>query len=172
VLIRRVRLVLVVVTLVVLQTTVFPHLRIFGAAPDLLLVATAAMAYEEGPESGAVFGFASGLVLDLFLASPLGLSALSFALAGYLLGVFQGGMMREARSMAPILGFVGGLVGGTIFIVVGGIAGESGYFSLTSVRIIIVAALYDAVVAFAIFPFVRWANRDPDGDYRRARGYR
>jgi rod shape-determining protein MreD len=172
VLIRRVRLVLVVVTLVVLQTTVCPHLRVFGAAPDLLLVATVAMAYEEGPESGAVFGFASGLALDLFLASPLGLSALSFALTGYVLGVFQGGMVRESRAMAPLLGFVGGLVGGTIFIVVGGIAGQSGYFSLTSVRIIIVAALYDALVALAVFPFMRWANHDPDGDYRRTRGYR
>jgi len=171
VLIRRVRLVLVVVTLVVLQTTVFPHLRIFGAAPDLLLVATAAMAYEEGPESGAVFGFASGLALDLFLASPFGLSALAFALTGFLLGMSQGAMLREARAMPAILGFVAGLVGGTIFVVVGGIAGEAGYFSLTSVRIILVAALYDAVVALAVFPFVHWANRDPEGDYRRTRGY-
>ncbi len=170
-LIRRVRLVLVVVTLVVLQTTIAPHLRVFGAAPDLLLVATVAMAYEEGPESGAVFGFAGGLTLDLFLASPLGLSALSFAVTGFVLGVFQGGMVRESRTIAPLLGFVGGLVGGSIFVVVGGIAGEAGYLSLTSVRIIIVAAIYDALVAFAIFPFVRWANRDPDGDYRRTRGY-
>jgi rod shape-determining protein MreD len=156
------------VTLVVLQTTVFPHLRVFDAAPDLLLVATAAMAYEEGAERGAIFGFVGGLAIDLFLASPVGLSALSFALTGYLLGVFQGGFVRDTKLLAPVLGFVAGLVGGTIFVLVGGIVGEEGFLAFRSVRIVIVAALYDALVAFAIFPFMRWANFDAD----RARGWR
>jgi hypothetical protein len=92
----------------------------------------------------------------------LGLSALSFALTGYALGVFQGGFIRESRAMAPVLGLVGGIVGGTIFVLVGGIAGEDGYLTVTSVRIVIVAGLYDALVAFAVFPFLHWANHDPD----------
>jgi len=168
-LIRRIRLVLLVVTLVVLQTTVFTHLRIFGAVPDLCLVATVAIAYEEGPQTGAVFGFASGLVADLFLASPAGLSALANACTGYGIGVFQGGFVRESRVLPVLLGAIGGLVGGTIFVVVGGIAGQAGYLSLTSVRIIIVAAIYDAAVAPLVFPFVRWANHDPDYGYHRRR---
>ena len=155
-------------TLVVLQTTVFPHLRVFGAAPDLLLVATAAMAYENGPERGALFGFLGGLAIDLFLASPVGLSALAFALTGYLLGVFQGGLVHETKLIAPVLGIVAGLVGGTIFVIVGGIIGEEGFFAFRSVRIVIVAAFYDALVAFLVFPFLRWANHDPD----RARRWR
>jgi len=153
--------VLVVVTLVVVQTTIFPSLRVFGAIPDLCLVATVAMAYEEGPQAGLVFGFASGLAIDLFLSSPAGLSALAFAATGYGVGVFQSGLMRESRSIRPILGFVGGLVGGTIFVIVGAIVGESGYLSLHSVQVVIVAALYDALVSYAIFPFVRWAAHEP-----------
>jgi rod shape-determining protein MreD len=164
---RRIRLVLLVITLVVIQTTVFPHLRVFGAIPDLTLVATVAIAYEEGPQTGALFGFISGLVLDLFLASPLGLSALANACTGYGVGVFQGGMVRESRVLPMALGGIGGLFGGTIFVIVGGIVGQSGYFSLTSVRVIIVAAIYDAIVAPAIFPFTRWANHNPDLGYRR-----
>ena len=130
--VRRVRLVLLVVTLVVFQTTVFPHLRVFDAVPMLLLVATSAMAFEEGPQSGAAFGFASGLAIDLFLASPAGLSALSYAVTGYVLGVFQGGFVRDTRMIAPVLGAVAGLLGGVIFLVVGGIVGEPGYFTVTS----------------------------------------
>jgi rod shape-determining protein MreD len=167
--IRRVRLGLLIITLVVLQTAVFPHLRVFGAIPDLCLVATVAMAYEEGPQAGALFGFISGLVVDLFLASPLGLSALANGCTGYAVGVFQGGLVRESRLVPFVLGGVGGLVGGVIFMVVGGIAGGSGYLSLTSVRIVIVAAIYDALVAPLVFPFVRWANHDPDYGYNRRR---
>lgn len=165
--IRRIRLVLLVITLVVLQTTVFTHLRIFGAIPDLCLVATVAIAYEEGPQTGALFGFASGLAVDLFLASPAGLSALANACTGYGVGVFQGGLVRESRMLPVVLGGIGGLVGGTIFVVVGGIAGQSGYLTLTSLRIVIVASIYDAVVAPLVFPFARWANRDADYGYRR-----
>jgi rod shape-determining protein MreD len=167
--IRRIRLVLLVITLVVLQTAVFPHLRVFGAVPDLLLVATVAMAYEEGPQSAAVFGFGSGLALDLFLSSPLGLSALANACTGYAVGVFQGAFVRESRMLPMLLGAIGGVLGGTIFVVVGGIAGEPGFLSLTSARIVVVAAIYDALVAPLVFPFVRWANHDPDYGYHRRR---
>src|SRR3981189_467198 len=100
-------------TLVVLQTAIFPHLRVFGAIPDLCLVATVAIAYEEGPQVGAIFGFAAGLAIDLFLSSPAGLSALAFSLTGYFLGIFQGGLVRESRNIAPVMGVIGGLIGGT-----------------------------------------------------------
>jgi len=159
--IRRIRLFLVVVMLVVIQTTVFPHLRVFGAMPDLLLLATIAVAYEDGPDTGAIFGFSSGLALDLFLSSPLGCSALSFAIVGYLVGVFQGGMLRPSGWVAPALGGIGGLAGNVIFVVVASIAGDD-LLNGHSVKIIVIASLYDAVLAPLVFPIGRWAAHDPD----------
>lgn len=160
---RRIRLILVVITLLVLQTTVFTHLRVFDAVPNLLLVAAVAMAYDSGPLSGALFGFAGGLCVDLFLTTPLGLSALSYALTAYGVGVFQGGMIRETRRIAPALGFVGGIVGNILFVVIGGIAGRGELFALHNIQVIVVSAVYDAVVAYAIFPFVRWAAKTDVG---------
>jgi len=156
---RRIRLILVVITLLVLQTTVFTHLRVFDAVPDLLLVAAVAMAYESGPLSGALLGFAGGLSIDLFLTTPLGLSALAYALTAYGVGVFHGGMIRESRTIAPVLGGVGGIVGSILFVLIGGIAGRGELFALHNIQVIVVAAVYDAVVAYAVFPFVRWAAR-------------
>jgi len=166
---RRVRLVLLVVSLVVLQTTLFTHLRIFGAIPDLCLVATVAIAFEEGPERAALFGFLSGLFLDLFLSSPLGLSALSQAIVGYGVGTFQGAMLRESKAMPAFLSAAAGLLGGAIFALVGAVAGESGYLTGTSLRVIVVAAIYDAAVALPVFAFARWGNHDPDLGYSRRR---
>ena len=73
----------------------FPHLRIFGVVPDLGLVLAVAVAYRSRPEAGALVGFVAGLGYDLFLETPLGLSALSYALDRVRVGVLAGGMLRS-----------------------------------------------------------------------------
>jgi rod shape-determining protein MreD len=163
---RWLRYFLLIVSLVVLQTALFPSLRVFGAAPDLLLVATIAVGYERGADAGAVFGFVAGLAIDCFLSSPLGVSALSFSLVGYGIGVFQSGLLRSSRWLAPVLGGVGGLIGGALWVAIAAIAGQDELVAGYSARIVATAALYDAVVAIAIFPFVHWACRAPDFAHR------
>jgi len=154
---RRLRLFLLVLSLVVLQTTIATHLHVFGAIPDLLLVATVAVAYNEGPQTGSLFGFFSGLVLDLFLVSPFGLSAVSFSLTGFAIGTFQSGMAFQSRRTQVLLAALGGLIAGSIFAIVGGAVGRAGYFSLHSAQVIVVGSVWNAVVAVPIFMFVRWA---------------
>jgi rod shape-determining protein MreD len=160
--IRRIRLGLVVVVCVILQTTLFTHLQIDGVAPDIGLVAVLAVAYEDGADTGAIYGFIMGLAVDLFLTTPLGLSALSFAITGYAVGVFQAGVVRTTPWLAPILGGLGGLFGGLVFITAGAIVGEDGMLSADSVRIVLIAAAYDAVIAPLVFPLVRRAARRDD----------
>lgn len=159
---RWLRYFLVIVTLVVLQTTLFPELRVFGAVPDLLLVAAIAVGYERGPEAGAVFGFAGGLAIDCFLSSPLGVSALAFALVGYGVGIFQSGLLRSSRWIAPVLGGIGGLIGGALWVVIAALAGQDELIDGYSARIVAIAAIYDAVMALLIFPFVHWACGNHD----------
>jgi rod shape-determining protein MreD len=127
-----------------------------------LLVATIAVGYERGAEAGAVFGFVSGLAVDCFLASPLGVSALAFALVGYGVGVFQSGLLRSSRWIAPVLGAVGGVVGGALWVVIAAVAGEDHLISGYTARIVVTAAVYDALLAVLIFPFVHWACGNHD----------
>src|SRR6202011_1908705 len=112
--------------------------------------------------SGSLFGFASGLATDLFLTTPLGRSALAVALTGYGVGLFQSGLIRESRGIASVLGGVGGIVGNAIFLIVGGIVGHDELFAAHNIQVVIVAALYDSLLAIAVFPFVRWAVREAD----------
>jgi rod shape-determining protein MreD len=157
--IRRIRLGFVVLACVVLQTTLFTHLQIDGVAPDVGLVAVLAVAYEDGADTGAIFGFIMGLAIDLFLTTPLGLSALSFAVTGYAVGVFQQGVVRTTPWLAPVLGGIGGLFGGLVFLTAGAIVGQPGFLSFDSLRIVIIASIYDALIAPLVFPVVRRAAR-------------
>jgi rod shape-determining protein MreD len=118
-----------------------------------------AVAYEDGADSGAIFGFIMGLAIDLFLTTPLGLSALSFAVTGYAVGVFQAGVVRTTPWLAPILGGIGGMFGGLVFITAGALVGQSGFLSFESLRVVAISALFDAVIAPLVFPIVRRAAR-------------
>jgi rod shape-determining protein MreD len=156
---NRIRLTLLVVTTVVLQSTLFPDLRFFGVAPDVGLVATIAVAYRVGPERGALYGFASGLAIDLFLQTPFGVSALAFAVVGYCVGIIQAGMSREVRFAAPLFGGIGGLVGGFLFVAVAALAGQDQVIAVRTIYVLLLAAAYDALLALALFPAARWATR-------------
>jgi rod shape-determining protein MreD len=160
--IRHIKLALVILVAVVLETTLLTHFAIDGAIPGLCLLCVLAVAYEVGPESGALFGFVMGLVLDLFLITPIGLSALSFALTGYAVGVFQAGIVRSSPWLAPMLGGLGGLFGGLVFITVGGLVGQDQLLSTHSIQVVVVSALYDALLAPLVFPVVRRVARMPD----------
>jgi rod shape-determining protein MreD len=158
-LIRFGRLALLLIAIVLVQTTVLPYLRVFDVVADLGLVATVAVAYREGPETGAIFGFAAGLSMDLFLQTPLGLSALAYALTGYLIGILQGGLLRNAWWVPPVLGGIGGIIGGLLFVGIGAIVGQEQLFTLRSLRVVMLAGVYDAVVAPIMFPIVGFVVR-------------
>ena len=112
---RTLRLLLFLALIVIVQVTVFPHLRWLGVVPDLGLLVAVAVGYREGPEAGALVGFIAGLCYDLFLETPLGFSALAYALVGYGVGTLQAGMLRSPRWLPPFLGAAGGFVGVLFF---------------------------------------------------------
>lgn len=158
---RTFRMGLLLVLLVVLQTSVLPHLRILGVVPDLGLVVAIAISVHYGPEAGASFGFAAGFASDLFLQTPLGLSALAFGLTAYGVGVLQGRLVRPARWVAPVLTAAAGIVAGLLFVGIGGLVGQDQLFVVRSLRTISLAAVYDGLVAVVLFP-VALAVARPD----------
>jgi rod shape-determining protein MreD len=152
---RVARLAALVFVFVVVQVSVFPHLRLFGVVPDLGMLVALAVGYQEGPTAGAVVGFVAGFGFDLFLETPLGLDALSYAIVGYYIGVLESGLFRSPRYLPPFLGAVGGLASGLLFIGVGVLVGVDAVKGAQGVITVSYAALYDAILAPFVFVLVR-----------------
>lgn len=157
--VRTMRLALLLILLVVLQTTVFPHLRVAGVVPELGLVTALAIAVRYGPELGASFGFAAGLASDVFLQTPLGLGALAFGLTAYVVGAMQAALVRPAWWVSPAVAIGGGTLAGLLFIGLGAVVGQDQLVAVHSLRIVGFAALYDGVIALALFPIAIGAAR-------------
>jgi rod shape-determining protein MreD len=151
---RAVRMLVFIAFVVIVQVTIFPHLRFFGVVPDLGLLVAIAVGYREGAEAGALTGFVAGLGYDLFLETPLGMCALSYAIVGYVTGTLRAGMLRSPRWLPPFLGAIGGLVGGLVLLTIGVLVGVDGVKGMHGVVTISLAALYDAILAPVVFYLV------------------
>ena len=92
----------VVFTAAILQASVFADVTILNGTPDLLLVALLCIALLRGSVTGAVAGFAGGLLIDTATLGTLGVSSLLLTLAGYWIGRYGETTGRD-RTHAPFL---------------------------------------------------------------------
>ncbi len=72
--------------LILLKTTFFSRFRPFGATPDILIVAVAAIALFEGGRAGALFGLIIGFIADTLGGVGVVLLPLPYMLLGYICG--------------------------------------------------------------------------------------
>jgi rod shape-determining protein MreD len=152
----RLRLPVMFLASLLLQTTVLARMRFFGVMPDFMLLVAVAGGITAGPTRGATLGFASGMLIDLFLPTPLGLSALVFTLVGYGVGVANTGVLRSAWYI-PVLTAGGASVAGVVlYALVGSVLGEpmvTGHL----VTIGAVVGVSNAVLAPLGVRFVDWS---------------
>ena len=60
-----------------IQVTVFVDVRFLGVAPELLSLVAIIGAFYVGPERGPVLAFGAGVVWDVYLPTPLGVTAIT-----------------------------------------------------------------------------------------------
>lgn len=160
---------LVMLTAVLLQTTVFArYVTLFGASPDLILTVAISLSLLEGPVAGAAAGFGGGLLRDLLLAAPKGLTGLSNSIVGYAAGRVRP-YVQSTSVLVPVAGiFFGSLAGGALYLLLSLLlGGRVGPFSRAA-EVVLLTAVYNTLLA----PFVYPAVRRLASLYRRERVYR
>ncbi len=150
-----------VFSLLLLQLALFSELRISGRAPDLLLVAAIAAGLTGGPDRGAITGFVGGLAVDLFLPTPLGLSALAYSFAGWAVGQTENAIVGEHPWIVMPLSAAGATIGVTAFVTVGELLGQPNLYTERFLGTVVVTALYNAVLAWPVARLFRWAWTSP-----------
>lgn len=134
-----------------LELTVAPYLRFGNATPHLVLVLGIVWVVAAGFESGLVWAFTGGLVLDVLAERPLGTSAfaLLIAIAG---AALLARLLARVRPLAPIpLVFVFSLVNSLLVYVLLSALGTPIPVD-NPVGTVLPGALYDTVLAAAIGP--------------------
>lgn len=148
---------------VVVQTTLGADLRVDGVAPDLMLLLAISGGLACGGEGGAVVGFCAGLLADLATAStPLGLYALAWCLVGWGVGSLRATALPEGRSVQPMVGLFATAGGLIVFLIAGDLAGQSMLFVTGRdhlLRVGLVESLWNAVLVVPVTFLMRRAAR-------------
>jgi rod shape-determining protein MreD len=164
----RVKAPIVVLLVLVVHTTLLTSFRFDGVTPDAMLLLTVAAGIAAGPTLGAVMGFACGLGIDLFLQTPLGLSALVFSLVGYAVGSVQTGILRSSWWIPIFTALVASAAGEVLYALVGGVIGQPNLVTTRLPLIAVTVGLMNAALSPVALRLVRWALHaaDPGAAYR------
>ncbi len=154
---RVVKAATVLLVLLILQLELFASIRFFGVMPEIMLGAAVASGWHGGATEGAVMGFISGFLIDLYLASPIGLSALTYALIGYLLGIISEliaeDVERIVRTVISLIGIVLGLV---TFVLFGELIAEPNLYNKNFGKILVVGGLYTGLFIPVLHFLMEW----------------
>lgn len=164
------RMALLGVAAVLVQIAAVSQLKLFGANADLTPLVVAAAGLLAGSMSGAVFGFAVGLFLDLALVQTVGMSSLIFLSIGY-----GAGRLRELRdpqgAIVPVsIGAAATAVSQVGFSMMQFLLGQDVPLDVQLVWQSVLTVALNAVIAFPVYALVRrWLLPALPEDPRRRR---
>ncbi len=142
---------------VVLHTAVFPQLRVFGVAADVLLLLAIVAGLSSGADRGAAIGFGTGLLADCFLQTPFGLSALAYSLVAYAVGAFGSTILHTSRWIPVLTTFVASVGGVVLFAVLGLVLGQEHLVSLRLAPVAAMVGVLNALLSPLALRVMRWA---------------
>lgn len=119
--------------LVVVQIALVDRLSIAGVHAELIWVLPVAAGLGAGPMPGMAAGFVGGVVADLYLPTPFGLTALVGTVLGYALGRLGeegvGDLGGAAWWVAPALAAAAGALAPLLYALCGAALGHVSYLS-------------------------------------------
>ena len=160
------RLAFVIFVALTLHLSLFARTHIGEVRPDVLLLLAVTGGIVGGAERGAVVGFLAGFVADLFLHTPLGLSALAFSLLGFAVGTLQSSVIRAAWWIPPATALVASAAGVLLYALLGALIGRPEFLRPRMLVVAAGVAVANAVLAPPLVRIMAWAlPRDADRSF-------
>jgi rod shape-determining protein MreD len=149
------RLIALAFLTVVLQEAAISQISVFGVSADLTPLVVMSVGLLAGSLPGAMFGFGTGLLVDLMLVQTLGVTSLLYIAIGY-----WAGRLRELRDPAhglvPLaLGAAATLFAGIGMALIQFLLGVNAPVSLLLLQQIFITMLVNTLLALPIYALVR-----------------
>ena len=151
------RLTAILFTAFLIQIAIVPHFRVGGYIIDLPLIAVLLVCLRVSPPNGALAGFLVGLTVDLAIHTPFGMTALTFALAGYAAGAISAQLVERNLLTRGLTAALLGATATAVFACIGALIGLEYVTRRELGAIALVTAVASLPITVLVDPLVRWA---------------
>ena len=150
------RLVLLGLVALSIQTTLLADMSLDGIVVQLMLCLSVAAGVSGGPERGALVGFMFGTMFDLVLSTPFGLTALVYGLAGFVAGYVNNLTANHPWWLGSIVVGLSTALSTFVHPVFASWVGVDGWLTVRVVEVALVVRLFNAVLVPSAVPLMRW----------------
>jgi rod shape-determining protein MreD len=151
------KLPLAMLFVLVLQSSLLSEMRLGVVRPDAMVLLPICAGMVGGSERGAVVGFFAGVLSDLFLQTPMGLSALTYSVVGFAVGGLHTGVLRAAWWIGPVTAMVASGVSVLLFVLIGAVVGVANLIRPDLVLIVLGVAVINGPLSIAVTRLMNWA---------------
>ncbi len=138
---------------IIIESTIFPFLKIRGVTPDIVLITIISMGLIYGKREGIILGLIGGLLSDILFGRVLGLHALPYMLIGYLMGLASERVYKENRIIPFLFTIIGTLCYHGIFYLIRYLSGIDFSISIYIKDYTSLSVIFNAILVIFIYPF-------------------
>lgn len=166
---RALRIAVLLIVAVVLQSALFTGLTIAGVAPQLVFVVAVLLAHLRGEEVGMVAAFTGGLLVDLLMPTGLlGLSAAVYTSICYVVGRSSRHVLPRSLTAPVVVVALASLAAESMYALASVLLGAIWIDLGSTVRIVVLVTVYNTLLGPLVLPVVsRTAGDRPAGWWHR-----
>ncbi len=154
------RLAFVLLMAAIVQVGILDRMDVHNAHPDVFLILVVMLGVMGGAQRGAVLAFAAGLVADLLVSTPFGLSCLCYVLLAFAAGSFASLWgARLLNGWRVVIGAVGGVVGALLYAGLLALLDQPGVPPGQVLVVCLVVAVSNAILAVPAALTLSWVLR-------------
>lgn len=156
----------------ILESTVFQYIRIYGVKPDFAVILIVSFAILRGSGFGAFLGLGIGLLSDMMYGVTIGMNAFSYMITGYLIGQVHENVFKDSYLPAVIFNAAGVLLSQHIFYLLAyltsNLVGSGFAYVQILLNTILPQCLFNAIAGAVIY---RYIYRLDEKDFMNRRIY-
>ena len=151
--------ILLLSTVVILQTTAMPYLSILGVKPDLVLLMVVSWSLLRGAKEGMIWALVGGIGLDLVSGAPFGISTVALVGLSLLAGLGQFSVFRTHIALPLIAALIATLAYDLFFLLLLLMRGASIAWVDSLIKVMLPSILVNVLLAPLVYKALYWLHR-------------
>jgi rod shape-determining protein MreD len=151
--------ILLLIAIVILQTTVMPHLSVLGVKPDLMLLMVISWSLLRGAEEGIIWALVGGIGLDLVSGAPFGTSTVALGVLSLVAGLGELSVFRTHIALPLIATLVATLAYDLFFLLLLYVRGCSMAWADSLIKVVLPSTLFNVLLSPFVYRALYWLHR-------------